>query len=58
MDAGASLLFVSPLGKHIRYVVCRHFPMSNNMAEYETLLSGLCITIEISIKRLNVRRDS
>jgi ribonuclease HI len=32
--------------------------MSNNMAEYETLLSGLCITIEISIKRLNVRRDS
>jgi hypothetical protein len=31
--AGASLLFISPLGEHMRYVVCLHFPASNNMAE-------------------------
>ena len=39
--AGAGLLFVSPLGEHIRHVVRLHFPVSNNMAEYEALLSGL-----------------
>jgi ribonuclease HI len=35
-----------------------HFPASNNMAEYEVLLCGLKITIEIGVKRLDVRGDS
>ena len=52
---GAGLLFVSPLGEHMRYVVRLHFPASNNMAEYEALLSGLRTTIELGIKRLDVR---
>ena len=56
--AGAGLLFVSPLGEHMRYVVRLHFPASNNMAEYEALLSGLRIAIELGIKRLDVRVDS
>jgi ribonuclease HI len=56
--AGAGLLFVSPLGEHMRYAVRLHFPASNNMAGYEALLCGLKITIEIGIKRLNVRGDS
>jgi ribonuclease HI len=55
---GASLLFVSPLGEHMRYAVRLHFPTSNNMAEYEALLCGLKIAIETGIKRLNVRGDS
>jgi ribonuclease HI len=56
--AGADLLFVSPLGEHMRYAVRLHFPASNNMAEYEALLCGLRITIETVIKRLDVRGDS
>jgi hypothetical protein len=56
--AGAGLLFVSPLGEHRRYAVRLHFPTSNNMAEYEALLCGLKIAIEIGIKRLDVRGDS
>ena len=56
--AGAGLLFISPLGKHMRYVVRLHFSVSNNMAEYEALLSGLRIAIELGIKRLDVRGDS
>jgi ribonuclease HI len=56
--AGAGLLFISPLGEHTRYAVHLHFPMSNNMAEYEALLCGLRITIETGIKRLDVRGDS
>jgi ribonuclease HI len=56
--AGAGLLFVSPLGEHMRYTVRLHFPTSNNMAEYEALLCGLKIAIETGIKRLDVRGDS
>jgi ribonuclease HI/transposase InsO family protein len=55
---GAGLLFISPLGEHMRYAVCLHFPASNNMAEYEALLCGLRIAIETGIKRLDVRGDS
>ncbi|XP_066333706.1 uncharacterized protein [Miscanthus floridulus] len=34
-----------------------HLPSSNNVAEYEALINGLCITIELGIRRLNVRGD-
>ena len=56
--AGAGLLSISPLGEHMRYVICLHFPASNNMAEYKALLSGLRIAIELGIKRLDVCGDS
>jgi ribonuclease HI len=55
---GVGLLFISPLGEHMRYAVRLHFPASNNMAEYEALLCGLRIAIETGIKRLDVRGDS
>jgi ribonuclease HI len=55
---GAGLLFISPLGEHMRYAVRLHFPASNNMAEYEALLRGIRISIETDIKRLDVRGDS
>jgi ribonuclease HI len=56
--ADAGLLFISPLGEHMRYAVRLHFPASNNMAEYEALLCGLRIAIEMGIKRLDIRGDS
>jgi ribonuclease HI len=56
--AGAGLLFISPLGKHLRYVLRFHFPASNNVAEYEALVNGLCIAIELGVRRLDVRGDS
>ena len=56
--AGAGLVFVSPLGVHMRYMVQLHFPSSNNTAEYETLINGLRITIELGIRCLDVRGDS
>jgi len=37
-DAG--LVFVSPLGVHMRYMVRLHFSSSNNVAEYEALING------------------
>jgi ribonuclease HI len=56
--AGAGLLFISPLGKHLRYVLRLHFPASNNVAEYEALVNGLCIAIELGVRCLNARGDS
>jgi ribonuclease HI len=56
--AGAGMLFISPLGKHLRYVLRLHFPASNNVAEYEALVNGLCIAIELGVRRLDARGDS
>jgi ribonuclease HI len=56
--AGAGLLFISPLGKHLRYVLRLHFPASNNVAEYEALVNGLRIAIELGVRCLDARGDS
>jgi ribonuclease HI len=56
--AGASLLFISPLGKHVRYVLRLHFPASNNVVEYKALVNGLRIAVELEVRRLNARGDS
>ena len=56
--AGVGLLFVSPLAVHMRYVIRIHFAASNNIAEYEALVNGLKIAIELGVRRLDVRGDS
>jgi ribonuclease HI len=56
--AGAGLLFISPLGKHLHYELRLHFSVSNNMAEYEALVNGLRIAIELGVRRLDARGDS
>ena len=48
------LVFVSLLRVHMSYMVRIHFPSSDNVAEYEALINGLCITIELGIRRLDV----
>jgi ribonuclease HI len=35
-----------------------HFPTSNNAAEYEALINGLRIAVELGIKHLEIRGDS
>jgi hypothetical protein len=55
--AGAGLLFISPLEKHLRYVLRLHFPASNNVAEYEALVNGLRISIELGVWRLDACGD-
>ena len=56
--ADIGLVFVLPLEVCMRYMVNIHFPSSNNVAEYEALINGLCIAIELGIRRLDVRGDS
>ena len=56
--ARAGLLFISPLGVHMRYVIRIHFAVSNNVAEYEALVNGLKIAIELGDRCLDVQGDS
>ena len=58
MKTGAGLLFISPLGVHMRYIIRIHFATSNNVVEYEALVNGLKIAIELGVRRLDVRGDS
>ena len=51
---GAGLLFISPLGVHMRYMVQLHFIASNNALEYEALVNGLQIAIELRVRCLDV----
>jgi ribonuclease HI len=52
------LLFISPLGKHVRYMIRLHFPASNNVAEYEALVNGLHIVVKLGVRRLDARGNS
>jgi hypothetical protein len=55
---GARVLFISPSGEQVKYVFQILFEVSNNEAEYEALLHGLCLAISLGIKRLLVYSDS
>jgi ribonuclease HI len=56
--AGVGLVFISPLGVRMEYLVRLHFPASNNTAEYEALINSLQIVVELGIKCLKIRGDS
>jgi ribonuclease HI len=43
---------------HMKYLVRLHFSTSNNVAEYEVLINGLRIAIELGIRWLDIRGDS
>ena len=55
-DAG--VVFVSPRGDKLRYVLQIHFDSSKNEAEYEALLYGLRMAISLGVRRLMVYGDS
>ena len=44
---GAGVVLISPNGSRVRYAICLHFLASNNAIEYEALIKGLRITIEL-----------
>jgi hypothetical protein len=47
---GACVLFISPQGDHLKYILQIHYKASNNSAEYEALIHGLRIAISLGIK--------
>jgi ribonuclease HI len=55
---GAGVLFISPRGEQLKYVLQILWEVSNNEAEYEALLHGLRLAISLGIKQLLVYGDS
>ena len=55
---GVGVLFISPKGEQLKYVLQILWKVFNNEAEYEALLHGLRLTISLGIKRLLVYGDS
>ena len=55
---GVGLVFISPQGVRMRYIVRLHFAASNNVAKYEALINGLRIASELRIRRLEIKGDS
>jgi ribonuclease HI len=63
MDPSISMVpeptyFVSPSKDKLRYIFRLHFLASNNTTEYEAVLHGLCIAIELDVNCLLVYYDS
>jgi ribonuclease HI len=55
---GAGIVFTSPKGDKLLYVVQIHFRASNNVAEYEALVYGHKLAKEIGIQRILCFGDS
>jgi hypothetical protein len=47
--AGVGLLFISPLRIHMCYAIRLHFPASNNVTEYEALVTSLHIAVKLGV---------
>ncbi|XP_071900958.1 uncharacterized protein [Coffea arabica] len=52
--SGAGLLLTWPTGEELTYALRFDFPTSNNEAEYETLLTGLRIALQMGITAIKV----
>jgi ribonuclease HI len=56
--AGAGVLFISPQGEQLKYVLQIHYKASNNGVKYKALIHGLRIAVSLGIKRLLAYGDS
>ena len=55
---GASVIIASLEGDILKYGVQLKFPLTNNEAEYETILTGLRIAQALGAKKAFLRSDS
>ena len=57
-SSGARVVLISPDGSRLRYAIRLHFLASNNIVEYEALINGLRIVVELGAMQLYARGDS
>ena len=51
------MMLISPKGHKIHYALCFRFQASNNKAEYEALIAGLCLARELQAYNLRIYKD-
>jgi ribonuclease HI len=56
--AGAGVVLIPPEGNTLKYAIQLEFPATNNIAEYEGLVTGLRLAKDLAIRRLLIRGDS
>jgi hypothetical protein len=56
--AGAGVVLIPPEGSTLKYAIQLVFPATNNIAEYEGLVTGLRLAKDLGIRRLLIRGDS
>jgi ribonuclease HI len=47
--AGGAIVLISPKGGWLLYVIRLHFHATNNVVEYEALINGMRITVELGV---------
>ena len=55
---GAGVVLISPEGETLKYAVSLQFPVTNNKAEYEALLTRLSLEKALGAKSLIIQDDS
>jgi ribonuclease HI len=53
-----TVLLLTPDGEQFKYMVHLDFKATNNMAEYEALVFGLCTALSLGLQQLLVKGDS
>jgi ribonuclease HI len=56
--AGVGVMLIPPEGDMLNYTIQIEFSATNNITEYEGLVTGLRLAKELSIRRLLIRGDS
>ena len=56
--AGAGVVLVSPEGHKLSSAIHFSFKAINNDAEYEALINGLQLALEMKVEKLNMFSDS
>jgi ribonuclease HI len=56
--AGASVVLIPPEGDILKYAIQLGFPATNNIAEYEGLVTEVRLAKDLGIRRLLIRGDS
>jgi ribonuclease HI len=56
--AGAGVVLIPPKGDMLKYAIQIKFPTTNNIAEYEGLITGLRLAKKLDIRRLLIWGDS
>ena len=56
--AGAGIVLISPEGHHLCSAIHFGYQVTNNEAEYEALISGIRLALEMKIESILIRSDS
>ena len=54
----ADIMLISPEGHKIHYALCFGFKASINAAQYEALITGLCLAKELQACSIQIYNDS